>query len=189
MGKDALAAIDRFANQSVKQHADAIRARRLRMASDTIEIGVRLLLVKEKLPHGEFIPWVEQEFSWDKRTAQRLLAVGSAFGKNDNLSLLKIDASALYELAKGGVSDDIRGEALARAEAGEHITHAIAKELVGSIAGDDGEPLSLSDLVERLRRTITRISGDWGEQNKPTLVSLLRCLAKEIEEGRIFLEA
>jgi len=56
------------------------------------------ITAKEELPHGEFGDWLEFYFGWSQRSAQRMIQVAEQF-KNDNLSHLPIDTSALYLLS------------------------------------------------------------------------------------------
>jgi DNA repair exonuclease SbcCD ATPase subunit len=44
-------------------------------AQNIIEIGKRLNQVKEQLPHGEWLPWLEQKVEFSERTARRLMQV------------------------------------------------------------------------------------------------------------------
>ena len=47
-----------------------------------IEIGRRLTEVKEMLPHGEWLPWLERETDFSERTAQRYMGVFTEYGAN-----------------------------------------------------------------------------------------------------------
>lgn len=44
-------------------------------AQGIIEIGQRLIEVKEKLGHGNFLPWIRDEFGWSDETAHRFMNV------------------------------------------------------------------------------------------------------------------
>ena len=47
-----------------------------------IEIGRRITEVKELLPHGEWLPWLERETDFSERTAQRYMRVFTEYGAN-----------------------------------------------------------------------------------------------------------
>lgn len=47
-----------------------------------IEIGRRLIRAKELLPHGDWLPWLEQEVEFSERTAQNFMRVAKEFGAN-----------------------------------------------------------------------------------------------------------
>lgn len=96
-----------------------------RTAQDIIEIGEKLIEVKERLGHGHFGAWLEGEFSWSWDTANNFMRVADKFRNFQNLE--NFAPSALYLLAR---NDEAREEAIARAEAGEAITHTRAKEIV-----------------------------------------------------------
>lgn len=44
-----------------------------------IEIGRRLIRAKELLPHGDWLPWLEQEVEFSERTAQRFMKVAESY--------------------------------------------------------------------------------------------------------------
>jgi hypothetical protein len=112
------------------EHAEAIRVLGKRVASDIIEIGRRLITVRGTCSRGEWLPWLGREFSWDDQTARNFMAVAEHFGKFLTVRDLPIDASALYLLSGPYVPEPIREEAVDRAQAGEHITKALAEEMV-----------------------------------------------------------
>lgn len=94
-----------------------------RTSESIIEIGQTLIDVKARLGHGEFLPWLDAEFGWSWKTANRFMTVADAF-KLDNLSNIEQFApSALYALASGNVPEDVREGFIAKAEAGQRVTH------------------------------------------------------------------
>ena len=66
----------RYIKEDVQQYA----------AQGALKIGERLCEAKELLGHGEFGPWLKDEFGWTDRTAQKLMAVYREFG-DDQKSL------------------------------------------------------------------------------------------------------
>jgi hypothetical protein len=48
-------------------------------AQDVVEIGEKLIEVKEALGHGYFEEWLRAEFSWTSRTARRFMSVAETF--------------------------------------------------------------------------------------------------------------
>ncbi|MFB2939178.1 DUF3102 domain-containing protein [Aerosakkonemataceae cyanobacterium BLCC-F154] len=111
----------------IQQQTAEIRALMKRTAQDIIEIGQKLILVKEKLAHGRFLDWIAAEFEWSYPTAARFMQVANSFQKSYQID--KFAASALYVLAAPSTPASARSEAIARAEAGEPITYTIAKEI------------------------------------------------------------
>lgn len=113
----------------VQQRTSEIKALMKKTAQDIIEIGEKLIEVKGKLPHGGFGGWLAAEFEWTPQHARRFMAVADAFnGQNEQIE--RFAPSALYLLAAPSTPDDARAEAIERAEAGERITHAAAKDIV-----------------------------------------------------------
>lgn len=62
----------RYIKEDVQQYA----------AAGALKIGERLCEAKELLGHGEFLPWLKDEFGWTDRTAQKLMAVYREFGES-----------------------------------------------------------------------------------------------------------
>lgn len=125
------AALDTETRIVVQQKTGEIKERMRRAAQDIIDIGARLMEVKDKLGHGHFGKWLSAEFEWDERQAQRMMNVTAAF-KNDNLSDLKIGASALYLLAAPSTPEAAREVAIQRAQNGEPVSYSAAKQIVAA---------------------------------------------------------
>jgi Protein of unknown function (DUF3102) len=78
-----------------------------RGTADLFQVGRLLTLAKKELAHGEFLPWLEKEFSLSERTAERYMAahkfwvtVVEPLLKSDKMANLKLRPSAIYELAE-----------------------------------------------------------------------------------------
>jgi uncharacterized protein YaaR (DUF327 family) len=65
-------------------------------AMNMIEIGMRLIEVKEQLPHGEFGKWVESEVSFSQQTARKFMKVAREMANNATSRYL--DTSKAFEL-------------------------------------------------------------------------------------------
>ena len=111
------------------EEAEAIRRLLGKTAESVIEIGHRLIRLKERIPHGEWARYLKREFDWTERSAQRFMSVAHCFN-SDNLSDLKIGPSALYLLASNSTPEPVRSAILDRAKAGERITHTAVKEAI-----------------------------------------------------------
>jgi CheY-like chemotaxis protein len=99
-----------------------------RTIQDTLDIGQALIEIKAKLNYGQFITWLNSEFNWNERTAQRYMKVAKEF-QNENLLGLDIMPSALYELSTSSTPEPAKQEAIFRAKKGEKISLKIAKEI------------------------------------------------------------
>ena len=82
-------------DQLVPELAEQARAAASRVRdfvrASVIDVGRELLAVKAQLEHGQFLNWLGSECDLRVRTAQRLMQVAEAIGKNDNLSYLPPD--------------------------------------------------------------------------------------------------
>jgi Protein of unknown function (DUF3102) len=113
--------------QFVQQQTGEIRSLMKRTAQYIVEIGQKLLLVKEKLGHGRFLEWLSAEFEWTDETARRFMNVAQRFGETPQI--VAFAPSALYLLAAPSVPEPARTEAIHRAQAGETITHKLAQQI------------------------------------------------------------
>jgi hypothetical protein len=101
--------------------AERIKIRLRRTAEDIVEIGRELVEIKNKLTHGQFLPWVEAEFEMSLPTATRFMQTAERFGgKFVNLTNLK--PSILYMLAAPSTPEEVIEKATEKAEAGEKVS-------------------------------------------------------------------
>lgn len=122
-------ALDAETRIVVMQRTTEIRERMRLTAQTVLGIGAKLIEVKERLGHGYFGTWLEAEFGWTERTAQRFMSVAGRF-KSVAVSDLNFAPSALYLLAAPSTPEPVRKEALARAQSGERITPSTARTIV-----------------------------------------------------------
>lgn len=129
LGRFDYESLGSFAGE-VKAAAAKIRQSLKRSVQEAIEIGHSLLHVKNLVKHGEFGYWLQAEFGWSERTAQNFMSVAERFAPA-TVADLPILPSVAYHLASASVPDEAREAAIERAKAGERITLAVAKEIVG----------------------------------------------------------
>jgi len=123
---------------TVEAAADRLHVLERKTGEQIIEIGALLIQVKVLLGHGRFGAWIDAEFGWSEPTAQRFMRVVDVF---ENRQIDGFAPSALYVLASGSVPDEIRKEFMAKAEAGEKVTH---KDVKARIATKDIEAVRQS---------------------------------------------
>lgn len=119
--------------QRLADLAKDTRYRLKRSALDIYHIGVNLLEAQSITEHGEFLPWLEQEFGMGKTSAYEFIHVAKAFQSKFPIigSLINaITPTALYKLAAPSSPEAARAEAIERVKAGEVIGLDIAKDLV-----------------------------------------------------------
>ncbi len=115
--------------EQVKSSAETIRQQLRNTLESAVKIGQELLAVKEALPHGQFLPWLQAEFGWAERTAYNFMSVAQRF-ELATIANLPIQPTAAYLLAGPSVPDEARQVAVEKAEAGEEINTKIATEIV-----------------------------------------------------------
>lgn len=121
------ASLDAATSRFVQQRTGEIRLLMKRTAQDIIELGQKLIAVKDRIGHGYFLSWLEAEFGWSYPTAARFMQVASSF--NESYQIDNFAPSALYEIFAPSTPEAAREEALARAASGEPITNKAAKAI------------------------------------------------------------
>jgi len=120
--------IDTDTAEFLQQQASQIKLLVKQTLESIIAVGQKLLEVKERLVHGQWMDWLDAEFGWTDRTALNYMRVATHF-ETETISDLDIAASALYLLTAPSTPQEARQEAISRAQAGEKITPASAREL------------------------------------------------------------
>jgi len=171
--------------EQVRTSADRIRGRVKKTVEDIIDVGHDLLAVKEALPHGQFGPWLKAEFGWSERSAQNFMSVAERF-KSAKIADLPIQPSAAYFLAAPSVPDEARQVAVEKAEAGEEITFATAREIVAE-AKKKRRPkrqkaVPADKLGLRLVKSLERYKERWNPKELPELARQLREFADALEK-------
>lgn len=113
----------------VQQHTSEIKTLMRRTAQDIVEIGQKLIEVKDRLEHGLFLSWLRMEFEWSVSAAYTFMQVAERF-KLVDFTKLQLAPAALYLLAAPSAPESASEEALLRAEQGEQITHRVAQEII-----------------------------------------------------------
>jgi len=171
----------------VRSAADRIRERVKKTVEDIIEVGNDLLAVKEALPHGQFLPWLKAEFGWSERSAQNFMGVAEQF-KSAKIADLPIQPSAAYLLAAPSVPDEAREKAVEKAEAGEEITFAAAREIVAE-ARKKKRPkrqktIPADKLGGRLVSVLERYRDRWNPKELAELARQLREFADSLDSQK-----
>jgi hypothetical protein len=117
------------AQDTLADHAAAIRVLGKRAIADAIEIGRRLTDVKRLVGYGGWLPWIDRELGWTEMSAVRFMQVYE-LGKSHNLLDLDLPVSAAYLLAAPSTPADAREEIIDRAANGEQLTHAQVKQII-----------------------------------------------------------
>jgi hypothetical protein len=113
----------------IKFRADLIHQTARKTANGIVQIGKWLSEVKERLPHGQWLPWLKGEFGWSQRTAYRFVEVYDKV-KLAKLANLNLDVSALYLIAAPSTPEPVVKEVIERLNRGEPMTNAKAQEVL-----------------------------------------------------------
>ncbi|MGK7872419.1 MAG: DUF3102 domain-containing protein [Xenococcaceae cyanobacterium] len=122
-------ALDSETRIVVQKRTSEIKSLMRRTAQDMIDIGQKLIEIKERLRHGNFETWLKAEFEWGLWTARKFIQVAERFS-SVNFTDMSIATSALYLLAAPSTPEEARQYALECASQGENITHSKAKTIV-----------------------------------------------------------
>ena len=151
-------ALDTETRIALQQRTFKIKSLIRRTASDIIDIGQKLIEVKDYLGYGSFLSWLKAEFNWSESAARKFMQVTRQF-KSVNFTDLDIAASALYLLAAPSTPAVARQEALERASQGETITHFEAQSIVSrhkqSALPKATKPLTVNVAAETLDESST----------------------------------
>lgn len=136
-------------SHEVTAATERIKLRLRRTAEDIIAIGQDLILIKQSLPHGEFLPWIEREFEMSQPSAKRFMSVASRFtGKSLTMSDLK--PTVLYELAAPSTPPEVVEQITEKASQGESVSVAEVKALKDQLKAEQQAKQQALDLAEKL---------------------------------------
>ena len=111
----------------VQAATERIRVRMKRTTEDIVDIGLDLITVKKKLPHGQFGVWLKTEFDMSQDTAENFMRVAKKFG--DQIpKVSEFVPSVLYFLAAPSTPQTVMDMATQKAEAGEKVSLETLKE-------------------------------------------------------------
>jgi hypothetical protein len=172
--------------EQARSSAERIRQKVKKTLESIIEVGQDLVAVKDALPHGQFGPWLKAEFGWGERMAQNFMSVAGAFGtKTEIIADLAIQPTAAYLLAAPSAPDEARLAALERAEAGEQITSAVAKEILAETRKKRPrrrKAVPSEKLGLRLVKSLERYKERWNQKELSELARQLREFANALEK-------
>jgi len=82
--------------------------------ANIIKRGELLREAKDQLEHGQWLPWLEDNFDMGERSAQRAMLVAEFAAKYDRLTDLNLTKGALYALASGEYPANVIQAVIAR---------------------------------------------------------------------------
>jgi hypothetical protein len=126
-------AIAKTDKEFLYETADRIRKRMSRTAQDIVEIGLDLIAVKDRVGHGKFLPWINDEFAMREDTAARFMNVARNMATQIAHGA-EFQPAVLYALAAASTPEEVRTEITERATAGEKVTVADVRAAKTAVA-------------------------------------------------------
>ncbi len=118
--------------------ADDIKPRLRRATEDILIIGARLATVRQYLPHGQWMDWLDAEFEMGDDTARHFINVASRFDDKSRI-IRNLKPTALYALAAPSTPDDAITQVEALITNGHTPTVAETKQIIAE--HKPGKPL------------------------------------------------
>lgn len=132
----------------IQQRAGEIKTLAKRVATDIVDIGGKLVEVKDRLGgNGKFTSWLQSELGWSERTAYNFIGVYEKFG-TANFAIENVAPSALYLLVAPGTPEPARQAAIEMANQGEKVSHKAAKVIVEMAKEAEPKTGELFDFTE-----------------------------------------
>lgn len=168
----------------VKTATERIRLRMKRTAEDIIEIGKDLIAIKDKLPHGQFLPWIATEFEMSEDTAGRFMSVAYRFP--DIPQFAEFKPSLLYLLAAPSTPDEVVEKVIEKAESGEKVTPKDVKELKQKLKSAEAALVKAESEVSTLKQTNLLVSQRLEEKSEllTAAESMLQSEAQRLAEQK-----
>ena len=142
--KADLSGLDKSAVSKLNVLAVYIGKEKGTVIESILKIGEHLAEVKEIIGgagrDSQFGPWVLSECGFSIKTATNYISAFEAFGDNKLETVSNLSDSAMYLLASDRTPEDATKEAIKRADKGEKITPAVAKEIIAKHTTQDDEP-------------------------------------------------
>lgn len=111
--------------EQAREHAAWVRDTYGALQATTMEtvaeIGQRLLLARQTVGHGKFMPWVQAECGFSHSTALRMMDVAENIGADQVRHVTNLPASFVYKVAAKSTPPEIRDEFKAQIAAGKPI--------------------------------------------------------------------
>jgi Protein of unknown function (DUF3102) len=105
----------------LEEAAQRIKSLRRAATEHAVEIGRELLRIKESLPRGAFVKWVERACEFKIRTAQDLMKLAREADTNTKLVALMVPSTLRVYLSKT-TPPAVRTSILKRLESGEYVS-------------------------------------------------------------------
>jgi hypothetical protein len=181
--------------KQARESAAEIKRLITKTAEYVIEVGKRLLAVKDMLSDEEFEAWRSAEFHFKDTTCSNYMAIAEKFG--DVKCPENIQPAALYRLARANVPEDLVQETLARATNGEKTRETDVRlavqerQVARGIGGRRREnvmvrlrdPKALMRSINTLKTELVHVAPSMTRDERDTVEQVLLELLPEIRRG------
>lgn len=103
---------------AVQAATDRVRTRLTSMGQDAVVIGMDLQLIKDGLPHGQWLPWIEQNFGMTAEHAQRFMQVAD-WSRSNTTPALYLGQTVQMLLAAPRMEPEVREQVTEQIVTGE----------------------------------------------------------------------
>ena len=154
------AVLDRDTANFVIEETKRIKILMRQTVEGIIETGESLHKVKQRLRHGEFMTWVENEIKCHYSTALHFMRVWQTFGdRKEQIAHIGINVSVLYLLSAPSTPEQLRIDIVERAKAGNLVSFAEAKRLKKEYSQQEDNSLQTTSTRESIEdNSITTIN-------------------------------
>ena len=159
-------------------------------AQNIIEIGKRLIEVKENLGHGQFLNWLEKSVDFTERTAQRFIKVATAFANTTPVSHL--GSRKLFALA--GLDEEDRQEVMQENNIEEMTTRELEqaikekKEINRQLKDEKEYSQELQEAIKEKEEQIRNLQNEIENIQKPDVQIVEKEIIKEVVPQKLILE-
>jgi hypothetical protein len=159
-------------------------------AQNIIEIGKRLIEVKENLQHGEFIKWLENKVDFSRCTANRFMKIATEFS---NVSAVQhLGSRKLFLLA--GLDEENREEVMQENNVEEMTTRELEqvikekKEIKKQLEAEKEYSEELQEAIKEKEIQIRNLQNEIENVSKPEVQVVEKEIIKEVIPENLILE-
>lgn len=159
-------------------------------AQNIIEIGKRLIEVKENLEHGEFTEWLKEKVDISHRTANNFMKVATTFSNSQ--SLANLGSTKLFLLA--GLDEENRQEIMKESNVEEMTTRELEqvvkekKEIKKQLEAEKEYSEELQEAIKQKENQIRTLKNEIENIQKPEKEIVEKEVIKEIVPENLILE-
>lgn len=159
-------------------------------AQNIIEIGKRLIEVKENLQHGEFSEWLKKRVDISHRTANNFMKVATTFSNSQ--SIANLGSTKLFLLA--GLDEENREEVMQENNVEEMTTRELEqvvkekKEIKKQLEEEKEYSEELQEAIKEKEIQIRNLQNEIENVSKPEVQVVEKEIIKEVIPENLILE-